>query len=191
MFINDYVPEEYTKVFDCEDGLHTVRIGGARICNSKNGSQMLEVCMAVDNIKTWYIERYVAGEYFNKNITRFFDAFGMQRGNFDFNTWKGKTARAWFEHELSEYTGSDGLPKTSNKSVLKRFDFSNSTTVPTQPAQPAQPAQTQMPQMGMQTAASMIPQGQSGVPTFSPAPAASNPNEIPPELSVFPEDTPF
>lgn len=129
MFINDYVPEEYKKGFDCSDGEHSVRIGAVRVCNAKSGNQMIEVALKVDDLPEWYIERYVAGEYFNKNITRFFDAFGIQRGNFNFESWKGAKAVAFFAHEQSEYTDSYGNTKTSNKAVLKYFVLNENCSV--------------------------------------------------------------
>lgn len=45
MFITDYQPEEYKIAFDCQDGIHSLTIGGARICNSKSGNQMIEVAI--------------------------------------------------------------------------------------------------------------------------------------------------
>lgn len=177
MFITDYQPEEYKIAFDCQDGIHSLTIGGARICNSKSGNQMIEVAIRVDNIPQWYIERYVAGEYFNKNITRFFDAFKIGRGDFNFMNWKNKTAKGLFEHEASEYTGSDGLLRTSNKAVLKRFvSDEDVAAAPMQAAsQPRNPQSFQS--MGMTQAANLAQPNQQ-VPTD-------------PNLTTFPEDIPF
>lgn len=150
MFIQDYVPEEYSKVFDCSDGEHSVVIGAARVAQSKNGNQMLEVALKVDDIPQWYIERYVAGEYFNRNITRFFDAFNIQRGNFNFDAWKGARARAVFEHRESEYTDSYGNTRVTNKATLKYFVFGGAA----QNVSVNTPADT-MAAMGMSTAAAL------------------------------------
>lgn len=156
MFINDYTPEEYAKVFDVSDGTHAMRIDGVRVCNAKSGKQMLEVYFAVEGAQTWYIERYVEGEYFNKNMTRLFDAFQMPRGDFDFTHWKGRTGFGTFEHVSETYTDSNGMPRTSNKSTLKRLEVPQQQ----QPQQPATPAQ-----MGMQPASSLA-QPQGNQPSF-------------------------
>ena len=80
---------------------------------------MIEVSFKVDNIGVPYIERYTDNEYFNKIMTRFFDAFGMQRGNFNFKSWFGKQATGRFIHKEETFTGKDGQTKTVNKARLQ------------------------------------------------------------------------
>ena len=124
-FINDYTPEEYKVVFNCSDGKHEMVIRGARTAKSSTGKQMLEVGFGVKEgsnlITASYVERFVEGEYFNQNITRFFDAFKIQRGNFDFKTWVGKMGAGEFVHSSSSWTDSYGQPKTTVKCECKYF----------------------------------------------------------------------
>ena len=117
MFINDYRQEDYSKqYFDVEDGNHDIKVVSATIKTSKTGKQMIEVTYAVKECMQFpYIENYVEGEYFNKNMTRFFDAFGIQPGNFNFQQWIGKKAVGCFEHRMESYTAKDGSQKTLNK----------------------------------------------------------------------------
>lgn len=91
--------------------------------------------------------------------------------------WKNKTAKGLFEHEVSEYTGSDGLLRTSNKAVLKRFVSDEDVAdAPMQAAsQPRNPQSFQS--MGMTQAANLAQPNQQ-VPTD-------------PNLTTFPEDIPF
>lgn len=117
MFINDYRQEDYAKqYFDVEDGNHDLKIVGAVVKVSKTGKQMVEVTYVVKECMQYpYIENYVEGEYFNKNMTRFFDAFGIQPGNFNFQSWIGKKAVGNFEHRMETFTGKDGMQKSINK----------------------------------------------------------------------------
>lgn len=135
MFINDYQYEEYAVQFDCPDGDLAVTVRGAKVAATKLGNQMLEISLDVERSNgVLYIERYVAGDYFNKNMSRFFDAFGIQRGNFNFQTWTGKRATGHFEHQEETYNG-----KTQIRARLKYL-------LVDQPAAPAAPQAQYVPQ---------------------------------------------
>jgi hypothetical protein len=118
-FWANYKPEDYDTVFDCSDGDHTLTIVKVEPKQSKNNNDMIEVSFKVDNIGVYYVERYTDNEYFNKIITRFFDAFGIPRGNFTFKSWFGKQAQGHFIHKEETYTGKDGQQKTINKARLQ------------------------------------------------------------------------
>lgn len=128
-FINDYQPEEYKVAFNCSDGKHEMVIKGARTTKTSTGKQMLEVGFGVKEgavlISTTYVERMVEGDYFNQNMTKFFDAFKIQRGNFDFKTWVGKMGAGEFVHTTSEWTDQYGQPKTTVKCECKYFYTEN------------------------------------------------------------------
>lgn len=117
MFINDYRPEDYSKqYFDVSDGNHDIKIVSATTRTSKTGKQMIEVSYVAKECMAYpYIENYVEGEYFNKNMTRFFDAFCIQPGNFNFQSWIGKKGVGCFEHRQETFTGKDGMQKTITK----------------------------------------------------------------------------
>ena len=142
-FINDYQPEEYKVSFNCSDGKHEMVIRGARVVKAKSGSQMLEIGFGVKEgsnlITASYVERMVEGDYFNQNVTRFFDAFKIQRGNFDFKTWVGKMGAGEFVHNTFEWTDSYGQQKTTVKCECKYF-YTDSTPEVAAPSKPkAQP----------------------------------------------------
>ena len=63
---------------------------------SKNNNPMLALSFTIDGQGTlyYYIVDDVSSEDAwrrrNQNLTRFFDCFSIQRGNFDYNSWMGK-----------------------------------------------------------------------------------------------------
>ena len=189
-FISDYQPENYSVVFDCPDGDNEVMVAGARIAQAKaSGAQMLEIAFKVKGCPGFYYERYVEGEYFNRNITKFFDALGINRGDFNFDGWKGKRGVAHFEHEVQEYINGYGEQKSINKAIMKYLIVpaqDSAATVPnpatTQPAPRRsapkfEPAQAPVP--GMTTAANTVKK---------PAPRPTSPAD---DDADFPEDIPF
>lgn len=142
MFIDDYRPEDYTKgnYFDVEDGIHDMKVMGAIIKTSKNGKQMIEITYQVRDCPAIpYVENIVEGEYFNRNMTRFFDAFGIPQGTFNFQNWIYKYGKGCFEHRQETFTGNDGLQKTINKCRLA-YLVTPERTEPQKP-QNAQPQQ--------------------------------------------------
>ena len=170
-FINNYVPEEYAMAFDVEDGSHPMCVVQIRVTQTKDKTKnMLEIDFAVKNnagqkVPVVYTERFVEGDYFNKSITRFFDAFKLPRGDFNFINWKGKTGKGMFAHKAETYLDAYGVQKTSNKCVLKFFEVENA------------PASNQPAQVGAQPAVSQP------VAASAPTQAAA------PE--TFPEDIPY
>ncbi len=119
-FINNYSYEQYSQAFDCPDGENAVRIDKAELTQSKTGKDMLEIRLSVHGSNgQQYIERYVDNDYFNKNMSRFFDAFRIQPGNFDFNSWLGKTAKGFFEHVADTYTDNSGQQKDTIRTRMK------------------------------------------------------------------------
>ena len=116
MFVDDY--KYQSAGFSVSPGEHEVIIRHAEVKQAKAGRQLIEVMMEVpDGNGGAYIERYVEGEYFNAKISRFFDAFGLEPGNFSFSAWKGKRAIATFALEEDTYNG-----KTTMRPRIKRLD---------------------------------------------------------------------
>ena len=123
MFIQDFqYTSDYAIAFDCPDGEHAVKILDAKETTTKKGVPMIEVQLTVqDSNKVPYIERLVAGDYFQRNMSRFFDAFKIVRGNFAFQSWRGKLGRGVFQHEKQTYIGNDGMERTVNKAIMKEL----------------------------------------------------------------------
>jgi len=187
MFIQDfqYTPD-YAIAFDCPDGEHAVKILDAKETTTKKGVPMIEVQLTVqDSNKVPYIERLVSGDYFQRNMSRFFDAFKIVRGNFAFQSWRGKWGRGVFQHEKQTYIGNDGMERTVNKAIMKELlvEQPNAQTFGQQspqgqPQTPVNTAQTQ-PQAYGQPQAQMTGQTQT------------NAQSVPPNMDDFEEDIPF
>lgn len=141
-FMNNYVPEE-SKVFDIPDGDYKVRIEKVDDAMSKSGLHMHAITLRVEGVKELYIHFICEGEYYNKAMTTFFDAFKIPRGNFKFSSWIGRITAAHFEHRQRKFTGNDGLEHTANRCELVYF---HKTTNSVQSQNYAQ-AQSQAPQM--------------------------------------------
>lgn len=148
-FMNDFRPEDYNNVtyFDVEDGIHDLKVMGVTVKTSNNGKQMIEVTYAVrECMAVPYIERYCEGEYFNRMMSRFFDAFGIRQGDFNFNNWAGKKGKAMFEHRMESYYGNDGSQKNVNRCRIKYLEVppkGNNAQAPQQNTAPVQQYQPQ------------------------------------------------
>ncbi len=122
MWMNDYTPEEYKKSFDVADGDHVVTVKNAENKKSNTGKNMHVITYEVEGANGMpFIDRIVEGEYYNQNMTRWFDAFHIQRGNFQLNSWIGKKAYAHFEHKEESFVNDKGKQITVNKANLVYF----------------------------------------------------------------------
>lgn len=106
-YIYDYQPEEALPKFDCADGVHRVRIVGAMFLKSKNNKQFVQVRLAVDGATLPFDHKIYEGNGFNFYMTQVFDAFGIQRGNFNVAQWVGRNALAEFAHAKTVYDGRE------------------------------------------------------------------------------------
>lgn len=134
-WINDYKPTNYVMSFDVADGDHRIKITKAREDMTKTQKPMIVVEYAVQGSNgVPFIDRIVSGEYFDSNMTRLFDAFKIDRGNFNFAAWIGKEATAHFEHRVSEFVDNNGQNRTTNKAEMTRLytpDNAPQSTAPT------------------------------------------------------------
>ena len=185
MFIQDFqYTSDYAIAFDCPDGEHAVKILDAKETTTKKGVPMIEVQLTVQGSnKVPYIERLVAGDYFQRNMSRFFDAFKIVRGNFAFQSWRGKLGRGVFQYEQQTYVGNDGMERTVNKAIMKELivDQPNAQSFGQQSPQ----GQTQTPVNTAQTPPvqnAPQPYSQSQQSAYSQASAP---------IEDFPEDIPF
>lgn len=145
MFINDYKPEDYTAgaFFDVSDGIHEIKVVEAKVKTSKTGKQMIEITYQCKSCPTVpYYDYYVEGENFNRNMTRFFDAFSIRPGDFNFQAWKGAKGAGQFAHRDETYTDKMGAQKTINKCYLKTLMIPDAN----QPAPQQNHPQQQYPQ---------------------------------------------
>ena len=96
-----YAPEERRRM---AKGNHRVAITEVEDTVSKSsGKPMLVVHFKTDINDRDYRTYYVQNDYFNANITEFFDKMGIERGNFDFDSWVGKMGGAYFDRDENGY----------------------------------------------------------------------------------------
>ena len=129
-FIDSYKPEETMK-FEVSDGEHRVAILGAETRVSKTDIQMICINLKVEGANVTYQYFVCEGEYFNKTMTRIFDAFKIPRRNFNFATWKGKIASAHFKHKDRTFIDEKGVERKTSDATL--IYFHNNATAPETP----------------------------------------------------------
>lgn len=150
-FINDYQYEQSAVGFSCEEGEQLMRVVSAEIQQTKTGKQMLVVSFAVSNSNgAAYKENFVEGDFFNKSVSRFFDAFNIKPGNWNFNEWKGKNGRGFFQKKEEQYQDATGNWKNTSRIKLSYF-IQPEKTAPAQRPAPVQPVQAAQPQQEVYT----------------------------------------
>ena len=82
----DYTPEERTRV---EAGDHRLVVLSAEEKTSKSGNRMIVVVFQPSGSDINISHYFVQNQYFNRNITDFFDSFGIERGDFVLPGWVG------------------------------------------------------------------------------------------------------
>jgi hypothetical protein len=85
---DDYRPDDN---YGSPRGEQRVIVIGAFEKQSRSGKDMVEIEFQLTGRKMAVKTYLVQGEYFNARATEFFDAFGIQRGNFNYREWIGKT----------------------------------------------------------------------------------------------------
>lgn len=89
--LGQYYQEEEYGAATLPEGDYCAKIVGAKEGTAKtSGNPMAIITLAIKEssieFKYWIVEN----EYFNRNMTKFFDCFKIRRGEFDMNRWVGK-----------------------------------------------------------------------------------------------------
>jgi hypothetical protein len=71
-----------------------VRIEKVEETTSKKSQPMLVVELAIAQASITFRHYIVENEYFDGNMTKFFDCFSIPRGNFEFQRWIHRTGKA-------------------------------------------------------------------------------------------------
>jgi len=110
-FANGYQPEDYSNNQPkLEDGDYKVRIESVITGKSKAGASMITVELGIAQASFKFKHYIVKNEYYNANITKFFDCFKIPRGNFEFNRWSGRVGKAYL---------AKGEPKDNGKTYME------------------------------------------------------------------------
>jgi hypothetical protein len=91
-FNEGYREEEYDAL---PDGVYQVEIVDVQLGTSKNSGLPMQTVEVKPEGSSMILKYYlVKNENYNKNVTKFFDCFGIRRGDFDYDGWMGKTGKA-------------------------------------------------------------------------------------------------
>lgn len=98
---SDYKPEEGGSRLEAGD--YRCVVTDVEDTVSKAGNPMIVVTV-MPNGSTIKIKHYmVKNKYFNRNITEFFDSFGIERGDFNMPGWVGAVGAAKFVKDENDY----------------------------------------------------------------------------------------
>ena len=98
---SDYKPEGSTQI---EAGNHRVVVTAVEETTSKtSGNPMLVITVQPNGSKINIKNYIVKNEYFNRNITQFFDSFGIERGDFNLESWVGAVGAAKLAEDENGY----------------------------------------------------------------------------------------
>jgi len=142
-FADGYQPDDNYQTGNgpkLEAGDYKVRIESVDDGWSKAGNRMLIVILGIAQADFKLKHFLVKGEYFNQNMTKFFDCFKIPRGNFEFNRWCGRVGKAFLDYGEKNQNGKSYME-------LKYLIVPEGDTVQTTPrvAAPAPTPQKQGP----------------------------------------------
>jgi hypothetical protein len=99
---NDYKPEESTSKIGA--GNYRCAVVDVEETISKTSQKPMIVITVLVNGTSIKVKHYIVkNEYFNRNITSFFDSFGIERGDFNFPGWIGAIGAAKFIEDDNGY----------------------------------------------------------------------------------------
>lgn len=85
-------------------GDHRFEVVSAEESISKSSGKPMIVVEVKPNGAQFTVKSYfVQNEYFNRNMTQFFDSTGIEEGNFNFVTWVGAVGAARFKEDEQGY----------------------------------------------------------------------------------------
>ena len=96
----DYQREE-REVF--EPGNYRVEIVSVEEKESKAGNPMIVVTLRPNGSDVKINHYFVKNQYFNRNMTEFFDSFNIDEGDFNFITWVGAVGAARLKKDDNGY----------------------------------------------------------------------------------------
>lgn len=97
---SDYKREERSHL---EPGDYRVELVGVEETTSKKGNPMLFLRIRPNGANITINHYIVKNEYFNRNMTEFFDSFNIDDGDFTFPTWIGAVGAARLKEDDQGY----------------------------------------------------------------------------------------
>ena len=116
---SDYTPDEGGSRLEAGD--YRCVVTDVEDTVSKAGNPMIVVTV-MPNGSTIKIKHYmVKNQYFNRNITEFFDSFGIERGDFNLPGWVGAVGAAKFVKDENDYLKVRWFLKTGQAKDLPEW----------------------------------------------------------------------
>ncbi len=97
----------YTRAPRIEPGEHRVSIVAVEEKVSKSGSNMIVLTLQANGTTEKIMHYIVYNQYFDRNMTQFFDSFNITDGDFNLMTWPGAIGAAKIKED------DQGYPKVS------------------------------------------------------------------------------
>lgn len=98
---SDYKREETVRI---EAGDHRVKIVDVEETYSRTSGNPMIVVTVTPNNSNIKIKHYIVkNEYFNRNMTEFFDSFNIEEGDFNFIGWIGAVGAAKLREDENGY----------------------------------------------------------------------------------------
>jgi hypothetical protein len=99
---SDYRPEETARAIVGK--ARCVIVDAEESVSKTSGNPMIIVTVIPNGYKIKVKNYIVKNQYFNRNITSFFDSFGIERGDFNMLGWIGAMGAAEFGEDDQGYT---------------------------------------------------------------------------------------
>jgi len=136
-FQDGYQPDENYGGQQLVEGDYAVKIHNITFKPTKNGDPMMTIDLITKDSPIVFKHRIVKNDYFNSNMTKFFDCFKIPRGNFEYQRWLERVGKCHI---------AKGEPNAEGKAYMeiKYLIVDAKAASPTPQAQvqrPAAPAQ--------------------------------------------------
>jgi hypothetical protein len=136
-FGSNYHPADYQSGgIDLVEDDYKVRIEKVEETQSKKGQPMLIVELAIAQASITFRHYIVENEYFDGNMTKFFDCFGIPRGNFELERWKGRVGKAHIAKGKPRDTDGKSFWEVAYLIAEKQAPRLSPAPFPQQPPQP-------------------------------------------------------
>lgn len=92
-FINGYQPDENYNGTHLDEGDYMAKVQNITFKPTQKGDPMMTVDLVIRESPIIFKHRIVKNEYFNANMTKFYDCFKIPRGNAEYERWIGRPGK--------------------------------------------------------------------------------------------------
>lgn len=92
-FAQGYEPDDNYNAMHLEEGDYVAKIQNITFKPTRNGDPMITIDLVIRESQIVFKHRIVKNEYFNSNMTKFYDCFKIPRGNFEYQRWLNRNGK--------------------------------------------------------------------------------------------------